>query len=240
MQNVAKKWWELWSQSPESNPAFTTDWPPMDAVRPHPSQTLDSAAVLEAPGWPQPTEPAQAADPRIEPQAADNVIYPEGIPAWDRQPAPQAHAGSTGTTGTTSSTGGTLEPPQLEAFLHENHFAIGRHHGAQLRTRDALQLGKTELVSRFRNLLELLVRQSRSKLARLQDKQLEVEGVCDATSARLRAACDYVRQEIATYQQQGELAASHAGWVSEPLTRYEMGFRRGLAEATDFDALMRS
>lgn len=172
------------------------------------------------------------------------AVSPADDPPRDAAESPQ-------TTGKVISSGGRfgrsqpnngcelLALPELMSFLDENHFGLGRHNGAVLKSRDALMLGKSELVSRFQNILERIVQSKEHQLGRLQDMREATQGIETSMTARLEGACSFVEREIATCIEQSRLAAQQTGWVAEVLNRYEMGYRQGLAQALDFEELLR-
>lgn len=132
---------------------------------------------------------------------------------------------------------GPLGSPLMTAFFAENYFGLGRHNGAHFRTRDALDLGKSQLIARFQNVLTQLVMDGEARLARLKDKAVETVGICGTTSARLDLACSNVEREINELRVQLELAGQGKGWVLEALNRYQIGFTKGLHDALSFDLL---
>lgn len=134
---------------------------------------------------------------------------------------------------------GVMDAPQLQDFLAANHFGLGVHNGANLRTRDSLDQGKAELVAKFCNVVTQLSQQTQVRLNRLRDKETETAGVCATTTERLQLASRVAEKEIATYVEQAQLATRELGWVAEPLLKYQMGFRKGLADALEFELLGR-
>ncbi|WBY01527.1 hypothetical protein PE066_18995 [Ramlibacter tataouinensis] len=152
----------------------------------------------------------------------DNVIYPEQLAR--AQPS--------------RGTSELLNLPDVRAFFHESHFGLGRHNGAVLRSRESLQLGKSEIVSRFQNILRQIVQGKQLRLGRLEDMKVSIDGIETAMTNRIDAACSFLRREIETCMEQIALAEQHSGWVAEALNHYEMGFRQGLAHVIRFEALL--
>lgn len=157
---------------------------------------------------------------------------PNFVPDQSPQPLPRAAA-----VNPASSAAGSLASHQMRAFFAENYFGLGRHNGAHFRTREALELGKEQLVSRFQNVLEELLMENEGRLARLKDKALETHGVCATTSDRLELACANAQRQIDALRAQLQLVSEGKGWVSEALNRYQMGFTKGLHEALAFDLI---
>jgi hypothetical protein len=133
---------------------------------------------------------------------------------------------------------GLLDAPELKAFFAENHFGLGRHNGSNYRTQEALELGQRALVSQFQNLMAELIERRQAKSDRLTDKMLETEGLCSATTSRLREACTRLGREMTVLQEQFTNAGDRKGWILEALNRYQIGFGKGMREAIEFELLM--
>ena len=99
-----------------------------------------------------------------------------------------------------------------------------------------MEHGRRTIIAEFQNTVTTL--SSRNiKAHRLDDAQLETEGVCGQTTARLKLAHDHQEREIAKLHEQIELAEAGKGWVLQALNSYEQGFRLGLKSAIEFDLL---
>jgi hypothetical protein len=133
---------------------------------------------------------------------------------------------------------GLINAPELTAFFAENYFGLGRHNGAHFRTQEALELGRSSLISKFQNTLAGLLGRKQERINRLQRELIAIEGLSPATSSQLRLACEHLEREILELQQQIEKASEGKGWVLESLNRYQIGFLKGLREAIDFELLV--
>jgi hypothetical protein len=132
---------------------------------------------------------------------------------------------------------GLLEAPELQNFLADNHFGLGRHNGAQYKTQAALELGRQTLVAKFQNTIELLVAQRQAKVDALRNMALQTQGVCATVTSQLTLACQRLERDIETLHTQSELAAAGKGWVLRALNEYQIGFGKGLREAIDMELL---
>lgn len=129
---------------------------------------------------------------------------------------------------------GLLDEPEFREFFALSHFGLGRHNGATYRTREALERGRDGVVARFCNSLERVAHRREVELRRLKDSLLEIEGVSQTTSRRIKQAIDCLEQDKATLQEQGASASSAQGWVSQAVIDYETGFAKGVYEAVAF------
>ena len=132
---------------------------------------------------------------------------------------------------------GLLDAPELEAFFESGHFGHGRYDGTNCRTQESMENGRRTIIAEFQNTVTKLLGQRTVKAHRLEDAQLETDGVCSLTTARLKLAQALQEREIAKLHEQIELAEQGRGWVLEALNRYQQGFRLGLKSAIEFELL---
>lgn len=132
---------------------------------------------------------------------------------------------------------GVLDLPPLRGFLEGNHFGLGRHNGSQFRTAEARDQGVRALVAEFQAIVSALCAREQAHLDRLDDALLQAEGVCEATTRRLRAAMRRHERELAALREQLALADQGEGWVRQAIARYQLGFAQGLQAAMDADYL---
>lgn len=136
-----------------------------------------------------------------------------------------------------SSPRGLMDAPELQQFLQNNHFGLGRHNGSNFRTVEARTLGVKSIISDFQNIVASLSAKKQVQIDRLKDVLQETEGVCDVTSKRLKMAILKFEQEINALHEQIELATSKQGWVQQPVNKYELGFSQGVKAAMDAELL---
>jgi len=72
---------------------------------------------------------------------------------------------------------------------------------------------------------------------RLQDSQLETEGLDRGVERRLQLACERVEREIGVLRSEILAAAEGKGWVLQALNQYQIGFLRGVKTAVEFQLL---
>lgn len=182
--------------------------------------------------WVQQPEPATQ-----KPAGADNIIQLRThVPAHTGAGEDDGQAAEGGLpalplAGASSTATGLLDDNEIRAFFAQNHFGLGRHNGATYRTREALERGRTSLVANFRNALERCAARREGQLRRLNDTLIEVEGVSDTTSRRLKQATGCLENDKATLDSQISAATRGQGWVMQAILDYETGFAKGLSEA---------
>lgn len=170
------------------------------------------------------------------PGATDNVIslpMPQGI----EPPIPEARVEPVAAAQAARSQHGLLDAAELKSFFDASHFGHGRYDGTKCRTQEAMENGRRTIIAEFQNTVSRLLEQRTIKVHRLEDVQLETEGFCSQTTARLKLAQAHQGREIAKLHEQIELAKAGRGWVLEALNRYEQGFRLGLKSAIEFELL---
>lgn len=174
--------------------------------------------------------PAQAAEPTnvIQMPSRTPLDNPAGLAGNQDAAVPRS---------TTSQPKGLLDAPQIQAFFANNHFGLGQHNGCHFKTQDALHFGKQQLISKFQNALAELTAQCQAKVDRLQNMQLQTEGVCQTTSAQLKLACNKLERDMTALREQSALADEGKGWVLKSLNEYQAGFSKGVRVAVDFELL---
>ena len=145
----------------------------------------------------------------------------------DAQPAPKPH-----------SIRGQIGSELVKAFFDQNHFGLGRHNGANYRTLDAMDFGRSGRIAEFKNAIRGTVEQTQAKIDRLTSTQIEAEGVCKSTSARLALAVTQLERDLKVLNEQSDLAAEGKGWVLEALNRYQAGFVKGMREAVEAELIL--
>lgn len=133
---------------------------------------------------------------------------------------------------------GLIGSELVKAFFDQNHFGLGRHNGANYRTLDAMEFGREGRIAEFRNAIRGTVEQTQAKIDRLTSTQIEAQGVCKATSARLALAISQHERDLKVLKEQSELAADGKGWVLEALNRYQAGFVNGVREAIEAELIL--
>lgn len=133
---------------------------------------------------------------------------------------------------------GQIGSEPVKAFFDQNHFGLGRHNGANYRTLDAMEFGRNGRIAEFRNAIRGTVEQTQAKIDRLTSTQIEAEGVCKATSARLALAINQLERDLKILSEQSELASEGKGWVLEALNRYQAGFVKGMREAVEAELIL--
>lgn len=133
---------------------------------------------------------------------------------------------------------GLLDDPFLKDFFAQNHWQFGNYDGATYRSYEQLELGKQAVVARFQNALANYVSKKKSHLTKLKATVLETNGVCRITTQQLELACEHVQEEIKSLTEQMELSKIREGWVTDALSRYEIGFVKGLRATIPFDHLL--
>jgi hypothetical protein len=198
-------------------------------------QAVNTEGVCASPvaSDPVPSVPPQA------PETTNNVVTLPvrsllDVPAGLESPMAQAPEPASSPP---SQPKGLMDALELKAFFADNHFGLGRHNGSNFRTQDALEQGKQAVVARFQNTLAELVEKRQAKLDRLQDKLLETKGFCEVTTSRLEQAIANLQREMALLRLQFDTAGEGKGGVLEALTRYQIGFGKGLREAIEFELL---
>lgn len=132
---------------------------------------------------------------------------------------------------------GLMNAPEITEFFSENYFGLGRHNGANFRTQDALDLGKKSLISKFQNTLNDLLESKHSRINKLKNQLVAIEGISTPMTQQLEIACEHVEREIQVLSNQIEIANTQKGWVLEALNRYQLGFIKGLNDAIEFEFL---
>jgi len=132
---------------------------------------------------------------------------------------------------------GLMNAPELDAFLGQNHFGFGRHHGSRFRTREALEMGLAAVVSTFQNKANDLLERKQARLDKLNLARLEVSSLSHAMAERLALAGEQIQREMDLLREQISLAERRKGWVLDALNTYQLGFDRGVREALDFELL---
>lgn len=145
----------------------------------------------------------------------------------DAQSAPKQH-----------SIRGQIGSELVKAFFDQNHFGLGRHNGANYRTLDAMEFGRSGRIAEFKNAIRGTVEQTQAKIDRLTSTQIEAEGVCKSTSARLALAVTQLERDLKVLNEQSDLAAEGKGWVLEALNRYQAGFVKGMREAVEAELIL--
>lgn len=145
----------------------------------------------------------------------------------DTQPTPKQH-----------SIRGQIGSELVKAFFDQNHFGLGRHNGANYRTLDAMEFGRSGRIAEFKNAIRGTVEQTQAKIDRLTSTQIEAEGVCKSTSARLALAITQLERDLKVLNEQSDLAAEGKGWVLEALNRYQAGFVKGMREAVEAEFIL--
>lgn len=174
------------------------------------------------------------ASPPIE--TADNVITLPTSTEID-PPVSESQAEQLAAKPTARPQRGLLDAPELKAFFESGHFGHGRYDGTNCRTQESMENGRRTIIAEFQNTVTALLGQRIVKAHRLEDAQLETDGVCSLTTARLKLAQVFQEREIAKLHEQIELAEQGRGWVLEAINRYQQGFRLGLKSAIEFDLL---
>lgn len=126
----------------------------------------------------------------------------------------------------------------VKAFFDQNHFGLGRHNGANYRTIDAMEFGRSGRIAEFVNAIRETIDRMQAKIDRLESTQIEAAGVCKATSAKLALAISQLERDIAVLNDQSDLAAEGKGWVLEALNRYQAGFVKGMREAVEAELIL--
>lgn len=133
---------------------------------------------------------------------------------------------------------GLLDDPVLKDFFARNHWQYGNYDGATYRSHEQLELGKQAVVAGFQNALSNYISKKQSHLTKLKATVLETNGVCRITTQQLELACDHVKEDIRSLTEQMELSKARDGWVVDALSRYEIGFVKGLRATIPFDHLL--
>jgi hypothetical protein len=172
----------------------------------------------------------------------DNVVQlPLGTvvesPAGLASESPTSVEHSTSQNSKTNIPGGLMAAPELLAFFANNFFGLGRHNGSHYKTQDAQAQGKAALVSQFQNAVAAVIGQKQAKVDGLRNMELQTEGVCHTATAQLGLACTRLERDMATLQNQMDLATEGKGWVLAALNEYQIGFGKGMREAIDAEVL---
>lgn len=133
---------------------------------------------------------------------------------------------------------GLIESELVKAFFDQNHFGLGRHNGANYRTLDAMVFGRNGRIAEFRNVIQGTVDQIQAKIDRLASTQIQADGVCKSTSARLVLAINQLERDRKILFEQSELASDGKGWILEALNRYQAGFVKGMREAVEAELIL--
>lgn len=133
---------------------------------------------------------------------------------------------------------GLIGSELVKAFFDQNHFGLGRHNGTNYRTIDAMEFGRDGRIAEFRNAIRGTAEQTQAKIDRLTSTQIEAEGVCKATSARLSLAIIQLERDLKVLNEQSDLASEGKGWVLEALNRYQAGFVKGVREAVEAELIL--
>lgn len=186
-----------------------------------------------------------AGEQQASPVALEEVIQdtPQDVPAQNNVitlPTPENPLATVDATATPKpgANSGLIGSVLIKAFFDQNHFGLGRHNGTNYRTIDAMELGRNGRIAEFRNAIQGTVEQTQAKIDRLSSTQIEAEGVCKATSARLALAITQLERDLKVLNEQSELASDGKGWVLEALNRYQAGFVKGMREAVEAELIL--
>jgi hypothetical protein len=133
---------------------------------------------------------------------------------------------------------GLFDDPILKSFFAQNFWGFGNYDGAHYKSLQAMELGKNAITARFQNTLSAMLSRKKAQLTKLQATVIETEGVCPMTTAQLKLACQHVEANIATLEEQLDLAVQGRGWVGDALNRYQIGFTKGLRDTIPFERLL--
>jgi hypothetical protein len=132
---------------------------------------------------------------------------------------------------------GLMYEVELQAFFNQNYFGLGQHNGAVLKSLEAYQLGRSELIAKFQNSCSGILERKQSRINKLESEVIAIEGLSPPMTARLELACTHLAREISQLETQQSLATEGKGWVLEALNRYQIGFQKGMREAVEFELL---
>lgn len=133
---------------------------------------------------------------------------------------------------------GLLNAPELKKFFDENYFGLGKHNGFHFKSKDALELGKKSIISKFQKDLYEIQEDKYAKIGKLKNQMIAIDGLSLAMTQQLEKTCLHLEREIAVITDQIDKSNHQLGWVLEALNRYELGYMKGLSEALDFEALI--
>jgi hypothetical protein len=131
-----------------------------------------------------------------------------------------------------------INTTEIKSFFEINYYGLGRNNGSNFRTQDALELGKKSLVSKFQNILDGLLESEYSKINKLKNKMAEIEGLSLPMTQQFKQTCEHVEYEIGILKLQIALAETQKGWVLEALSRYHIGYMKGINDAINFEDLV--
>ena len=126
---------------------------------------------------------------------------------------------------------------EFQALFSSNFFGLGRHNGSYYKTQDAQKQGKATLMSQFQNVVAVVISHKQAKVDVLRNMELQSAGLCNTATGQLRLACTRLERDMATLQNQMDLATQGKGWVLAALNEYQIGFGKGLREAIDAEVL---
>lgn len=181
-------------------------------------------------------------DPALAKPAFSNVIQlPVGSPldkpvglsdetntALDQEPTDQTES---------KAPAGPMAATQIKHFFSQNFYGLGRHNGSHFKTQEAYLNGKSSLITRFQNTLELVVDEKQARVDRLKNVELQTDGISETVTAQLHLACKRLERDIETLKSQIEQAALGKGWILAALNAYQIGFGKGVREAIDAELL---
>lgn len=181
----------------------------------------------------QPSVVAEQLPVDQEEQLPQGNVIPLPIPGPQANPAPvQAQSSKQ------PALRGQIGSELVKGFFDQNHFGLGRHNGTNYRTLDAMEFGRDGRIAEFKNAIRGTVEQTQAKIDRLASTQIEAEGVCKATSARIALAISQLERDLKILSEQSELATDGKGWVLEALNRYQAGFVKGMREAVEAELIL--
>lgn len=134
-------------------------------------------------------------------------------------------------------TKGLMNSPEIVSFFKSNYYGLGQHNGSNFRTQDALDLGKKSVVSKFQNTIADLLETKQTKINKLKNQLVAIEGLSTPMTQQLKQACDHLDREIRILNEQIEKAETQKGWVLKALNEYQIGFMKGVSDAIEFELL---
>jgi len=134
-------------------------------------------------------------------------------------------------------TKGLMNSPEIVSFFKSNYYGLGQHNGSNFRTQDALDLGKKSVVSKFQNTIADLLETKQTKINKLKNQLVAIEGLSTAMTLQLKQACDHLDREIRILNEQIDKAETQKGWVLKALNEYQIGFMKGVSDAIEFELL---
>jgi hypothetical protein len=193
------------------------------------------AANVAPEAAPSESDPSDAVDNVVQLPLDTPVDNPAGfasepVTPLESNPSSAAHS-------KTNTPAGLMAASELQAFFDNNFFGLGRHNGSHYKTQEAQTQGKAALVSQFQNAVEVVIGQKLAKVDALRNMELQTDGVCHTATSQLRLACTRLERDMASLQNQIDLADQGKGWVLAALNEYQIGFGKGLRQAIDAEVL---